>query len=73
MTARTMLQLPPSALSSLETKVSQLMSQGRYQEGLQELRTMAMLYGIPRDELARQVAHLAIERGHVQPLREGPA
>jgi hypothetical protein len=62
--------ISPSQLSSLEEKVRTLMGEGRYQEGLQEIRTMALVCGESRDELTRQVARLALERGHVKPIQQ---
>jgi hypothetical protein len=62
--------ISPTQLSSLEEKVRRLMGEGRFQEGLQEIRSTALLSGTSSDELAKQVAELALERGHVRPIRQ---
>jgi hypothetical protein len=67
---KTSIRIPPKQLGKLEEKVRSLMSEQRWQEGIQEIRDLAQLYGMDANELARQVANLAIERGHVQPLRQ---
>ena len=60
------------ALAKLEQKVRSLMAQGRFQEAIQEVRSMASVYGESSNELARKVAELALELGHAQPLRQEP-
>jgi hypothetical protein len=62
--------ISPLQLTSLEEKVRTLMGEGRYQEGLQEIRSLALISGVSPDELARQVAELALERGHVKPIQQ---
>jgi hypothetical protein len=67
---RTKLRIPSKVLSELEQKVCSLMSKGSFREGLEEIRKLAPLYGMDANELARQVAALALEKGHVQPLKQ---
>jgi len=60
------------ALARLEERVRSRMAEGRFQDGIQEIRSAALVYGESSNQLARKVAELALELGHVQPLQQLP-
>lgn len=60
-------------LQALERKVRSLMSEGRFMDAIAEIRTAAFLHGEDRNQLARKVAELALELGHVQPIPQRSA
>ena len=58
----------PAWLLELELEVKTLGAAHQFGTMLERIRTASHTHGVPYEELARQVARLALDLGHVRPL-----